>query len=589
MLLALCNVAIAQSPAAIGYHVQLSDAHAHTLRVRVDLPPGAAQQEVQLPVWNALYQIRDFAQNVRGFHAHDAGGRSLPVEALDKTTWRIGNAEQGAELEYEIHANLGGPYGAQFNQEHAFLNLGELLIYAIAARGQPVTLELENVPKGWQIATALARNQQTAQSATFFADSYDQLVDAPIELGTFHQTSFVQDGANYQIVVDAAPGDYQMSSLSSLVGKIAAAEVSWMQDRPFASYLFIYHFPRQASGGGMEHANSCAIELDAGQLASDPLDLESVTAHEFFHLWNVKRIRPASLEPIDYAHENYTRALWFSEGVTTTVAEIALRRAGLLSEQQFLQSLAREIRTLQLRPAHTWQSAEESSLDTWLERYPEYGSPERSISYYNKGDLLGVLLDLEMRRVTHGKKCLRDLFQWMNQQYAMHHQYFPDSAGVRAAAEAVTGADFSEFFDSYVSGVQELPYQQLLATVGLRLLRHEVEIPDIGFDSVRNEGERPIVVAVVEGSDAAKAGISPGDTILKLNGKPAQQEIGVLLASLHPGEVVRLQVAGLKGTHELKLKLGVRQEEQVEIADLETITSEQRARRGAWLVGEAEK
>jgi len=585
----LCKIAVAQSPATIGYHIQFSDAHAHILRIRADLPPGAAQQEVQLPVWNALYQIRDFAQNVRWLHAHDAGGNRMPVEALDKTTWRIGNAQQGAEVEYEIYANLGGPYGAQFNEEHAFLNLGELLIYTVVARDRPVTLELENLPSGWQIATALTRNQTNAQSATFLADSFDQLVDAPIEAGTFHQTSFVQDGANYEIVVDAAPADYQINNLSSLVSKIAAAEVSWMQDRPFASYLFIYHFPRGASGGGMEHANSCAIELDAGQLAGDPLDIESVTAHEFFHLWNVKRIRPASLEPIDYAHENYTRALWFSEGVTTTVAEIALRRAGLLSEQQFLQSLAREIRTLQLRPAEIWQSAEESSLDTWLERYPEYGSPERSISYYNKGDLLGVLLDLEMRRVTRGKKCLRDLFQWMNQHYAMHHHYFPDSAGVRAAAEAVTGADFSAFFDSYVSGIRELPYQELLATVGLQLVQHKVEIPDIGFDSVRNEGERPIVVAVRDASDAAKLGISPGDTILKLNGKPAQQEIDVLLASLHPGNVVRLQVAGRKGTRELKLKLRARQEEQVEITGLEAITPEQRARRSAWLLGEAEK
>ena len=557
--------------------------------MRADLPPGAARQEIQLPVWNALYQIRDFAQNIRAMQARDSAGNALSVEAMDKTTWRISNAERGARVEYDVLANLAGPYGAQFNQQHAFLNLGEVLVYAAAGGNQPVALELEDVPSGWQVATSLARDQKTGAPPAFLANGYDQLVDAPIELGAFRQTRFEQDGTVYEIVVDAAPADYRMSELSALVSKIAAAEVSWMQDRPFASYLFIYHFPHGASGGGMEHSNSCAIDVDAGQMAADPLDLESVTAHEFFHLWNVKRIRPASLEPVVYTRENYTRALWFSEGVTTTVAEIALRRAGLLSEQQFLQSLAREIRTLQLRPAHAWQSAEESSLDTWLERYPEYGAPERSISYYNKGDLLGVLLDLEMRRATNGKKCLRDLFQWMNQHYAMQDQYFADSAGVRAAAEAVTGADFSSFFNSYVSGVQELPYQELLATVGLQLVRQKVEIPDIGFDSVRNEGERPIVVAVKEGSDAAKSEISPGDTVVKLNGKPAQQEIAVILGRLRPGDVVRLQVTGAKGTRDLKIRLGSRQEEQVALTDLQPITSEQQIRRSAWLAGEAEK
>jgi predicted metalloprotease with PDZ domain len=276
----------------------------------------------------------------------------------------------------------------------------------------------DELPAGWEIAAPLEQEGHRK----FSAPSYDALVDAPLEAGTFRRTSFHQDSTDYEVVVDAAPADYDMKRLSMMLSRVTAAEVAWMQDRPFRDYMFIFHFPHGATGGGMEHANSCAIEVDAGRVAADPLDLESVTAHEFFHLWNVKRIRPSSLEPIDYTRENYTRALWFSEGVTDAVADITLLRAGLLSEPEFLQQLARGIRTLELRPAHDWQSAEASSLDAWLEKYPEYGSPERSISYYNKGDLIGVLLDLEMRRVTKGRKSLRDLFQWMNRHYAMHHQ-----------------------------------------------------------------------------------------------------------------------------------------------------------------------
>ncbi|HEV2113059.1 MAG TPA: PDZ domain-containing protein, partial [Terriglobales bacterium] len=269
-------------------------------------------------------------------------------------------------------------------------------------------------------------------------------------------------------------------------------------------------------------------------------------------------------------------------------AAITLRRAGLLSEPEFLRQLAREIRTFELRPAREWQSAEESSLDAWLEKYPEYGAPSRSISYYNKGDLLGVLLDLEMRRVSKGKKSLRDLFQYMNRQYAMQHKPFPDSAGVQAAAEAVTGRDFTRFFQSYVSGVQELPYQELLATAGLQMVKQRVEIPDIGFDSVSNEGERPLVVAVRDGSDAARLGVAVGDKILKLNGKPVRQDVEKVLADLHPGELIHVEVAGTAGIREIKIHLGARDEEQVVINDLPAWTPTQLSRRKAWLAGEDE-
>ncbi len=150
-------------------------------------------------------------------------------------------------------------------------------------------------------------------------------------------------------------------------------------------------------------------------------------------MWNVKRIRPQSLEPIDYQHENDTRALWFSEGVTSTVGDLMLARAGLIGESEYLQRVADEISELQQRPAHRWQSAEESSLDAWFEGNAFYRSPERSISYYNKGEILGILLDLRIRQLTNGNKSLRDLFQWMNEHYAKQHRYFPDSAGVQAS------------------------------------------------------------------------------------------------------------------------------------------------------------
>jgi len=339
----------------------------------------------------------------------------------------------------------------------------------------------------------------------------------------------------------------------------------------------------------MEHANSTAIDLDAGRLETDPMAMESVTAHEFFHAWNVKRIRPASLEPIDYTRENYTRGLWFSEGATSVAADLIMLRAGLMNEQQFRSDIAYEVRSLEMRPAHRWQSAEEASLDVWLEKYPGYQSPERSISYYNKGYLLTILLDLEIRRASNGAKSLRELFQWMNEHYAKQHEYFKDSEGVRAAAEAITGHDFSKFFQAYVSGTEDMPYSELFNTVGLQVIERRALVPMLGFELVQNFDAAPQVVSVDSQSDAARLGIVTGDKILKINGHQASHDLDRELLEMHPGDYAKLTVDGTKGLRNLKLKLGGREELRVSITELPNPTPAQRKRRAAWLAGEAEK
>ncbi len=575
------------------YYVSLADARRHIVRVRIHLAGTSSERDLQLPVWNGLYQIRDFAQNVRNFRAHDPAGKPLAVRKLDKTTWRVSRAESGAEVEYEEYVDQPGPFAAQFNSEHAFLNLAQILMYPTDSRDAQMTVTFPDIPSAWQIATVLPtlRPEEPSARGLFIARNYDRLVDAPIEMGVFKQTSFELDGATYRIAVHADPADYKMENVVASVRKIVQAGVSWMKDRPFSEYLFIYHFPHSPGGGGMEHAYCTAIEISAERLAEDPLSLPGITAHEFFHLWNVKRIRPESLEPVDYMHENYTKALWFSEGVTTAVGNVFLLRAGILDEPRYLVQLSREIRTLQLRQAHRTQSAEESSLDTWFDKYPQYRLPERSISYYNKGEVLGVMLDLELRRVSSGKKSLRDLFQWMNTYYANGGRFFPDSEGVRTAAETVTNSDFESFFRNYVSGTEELPYNQLFATVGLKLVQKTTVTPTAGFIAVKNFDAPPQVVNVDEGSEAERAGMVPGDTILAIEGKPAMQEVDQRVASLgmKPGDVVRLRISGRKGTREIKVHLGSSEQTEFAIADTDVVTPAQRARRNAWLAGEDEK
>jgi predicted metalloprotease with PDZ domain len=589
-LLVLSHIALAQatsaaqSPAAVAYTVDLSSPEQHLVQVQIILPPGSSQRELQLPVWNALYQVRDFAQYVNWIRAKDRSGKSLAVRKIDKSRWQIQGAEGGAIVEYQIYADSPGPFGAQLNSHHAFFNLAEILMYDVDARNSPLTLHFSELPSGWRIATPLS-----SPGLNFRVENYDRLVDSPIEIGNFEESDFDEAGGHFRVIVDADPADYDMAAMVGALHKIVAAATSWMNDRPFDTYTFFYHFPHGPAGGGMEHAYSTAIELSADAVKPSLDTLTGVTAHEFFHLWNVKRIRPQTLEPIDYTKENYTRALWFSEGVTSTAEGIIQLRAGLLDETQYLYRLGEEITELERRPAHLTQSAEESSLDAWLEGNAYYRRPERSISYYNKGELLGVMLDLAVRNASHGQASLREVLQWMNVNYAKKGRFFQDSEGVREAAEAVTHTDLNSFFAKYVAGTEEIPWDDFLRSVGLHVVTMTSSVPDAGFSASRNFDGPMSVAAVTPGSPAEHAGLQLGDVIIELQGKPAGQESRQELAQLNGGDTLAVKVRSRRGVErELQWKIGSRQEISYGVRDLDTVTAEQHARRIAWLKGEAQ-
>jgi len=578
-------IAAAAANAATNYTISLASPGQHLVEVQILLPQGPEQRELQLPVWNALYQVRDFAKYVNWVRAKDTAGRALPVRQVDKSRWQIAGAQDGAVVEYQIFVDSPGPFGAQFNSHHAFLNLAQVLMYPVDARNGPMVVRFNQLPEGWRVATPLAPMPE----GRFSAENYDRLVDSPVEIGVFQESDFDEGGGHYRVVVDAEPGDYDMEKISAMLHKIVAGATSWMDDRPFDTYMFLYHFPKGPAGGGMEHSYSTAIEVNADVLARAPEVLASVTAHEFFHLWNVKRIRPQTLEPVDYTKENYTRALWFSEGCTSTASDIIQLRGGLLDESRFERELASGIGELERRPAHLTQSAEESSLDAWLEGDAYYRRPERSISYYNKGELLGITLDLAVREASHGQASLREVFQWMNQNYAKKSRFFPDSEGVREAAEVVSHADLGWFFAKYVAGTEEIPWNDFFRSVGLRVAEEKNRVADAGFVASRNFDGPMTVAAITAGSEAERAGLQVGNTILEINGNAAGQESSQEIGRLAPGDTITLKIRPRRGgERELKWKVGSREEISYELKDVENVTAEQRVRRTAWLKGESQ-
>ena len=582
------------------YTVSIAHPEKHLVHVRIQLAPGSAGHELQLPVWNALYQVRDFSQYVNWVKATANDGRVLPVRLVDKSRWAVDGTDFGAVVEYEIYVDQPGPFSAQVNEHHAFFNLAQILMYPVDARFQyfdahgvkahrggekeaPMQVTFADIPAGWKIATAL-----NASGGSFVANNYDQLVDSPVEIGSFQEAAFDRGGGHYRVAIDADGADYNMDKTVAMLQGIVASATGWMNDRPFDSYLFIYHFPHGPGGGGMEHAYSTAISISAQTLTDRPEALPDVTAHEFFHLWNVKRIRPSSLEPIDYTREQYTRALWFSEGCTSTAGLFIELRAGLMDEKRFLRRMAEQIEELEESPAHLAQSAEDSSLEAWLEKYPYYRQPERSVSYYNKGLLLGIALDLQLREATQDRVSLREVFQEMDETFAKRGLFFSDSDGVRQAAEAVSHVDLAPFFEKYVRGTGEIPWDDFFKTVGLRLLRHTKKVVDSGFSVSRNFDGPQTVSAVRAESDAQRAGVRVGDEIVAINGTVLSGNLQSVLQLMKPGDALHLRLRNGRTERNVDWKLAGKEEVEFELKDVDNITPQQKTRRVAWLRGEAE-
>ena len=498
VLMALLVIVVWPATATIRYSVSLDLPEKHLFQVTMTVPVKGSDAVVALPAWNALYQVRDFAARVRDVKAvcHAAASVPLPLRQLDKDTWRVAlsapcepEGRNELDIRYSIQWDDAGPFNSQLNEHHAFINLAEILMYLPDRRAEDTQVTFVNMPAGWNITSELAAG---SEPASFVAPSYDALVDAPVEAGKFEEFKFESGGADFRVIVDAA--NWNQGRLENALRRITAYELHLMGGAPFQEFAFFFHIgPEAAVGaGGMEHANSTVIADTSIEGAA------FVAAHEFFHVWNVKRLRPQDLEPVDYTKEQYTRALWFAEGVTDTYSAFTLERTGLWSKRQFYDDLASQIERVESHPAHEWQSAEESSLDAWFEKYETYNTPDRSISYYDKGQIIGDMLDLAIRDATDNHKSLDDVLRLMNERYAKQGKFYDETKDIRAAVEEVSGKSFEEFFRRYVSGADEIPFNDFLGNAGLQLKT------DAGFSifeiSHPNDRQRRIREGFLHGS-----------------------------------------------------------------------------------------
>jgi predicted metalloprotease with PDZ domain len=539
----------ASSSATIQYSVSLEHPEQHLFHVTMTIPDVHSEVTVQMAAWNALYQIRDFCGHVQQVEAL-AGAEKVSIEKLDKQTWRIiGNGI--ITVRYATYWDEAGPFATQLNREHAFINPAMILLYVPNRREEAVHLAMPDVPEQWRASGPAIQGFESLGGVRNFSgdfSSFDALTDAPIEAGKFEE--FQLSGFNPEIWVIVHGDKWRKKQVEEDLKRICRYELKLMEGAPFERYTFILHIGKGAGGGGMEHSNSTAIGVYSDE------SLPGVAAHEFFHLWNVKRIRPASLEPVDYAKEQYTKALWFAEGVTSTYGSFTLVRSGVWTKDRFYEDLGQQIGELEERPANRWQSAEQSSLDAWLEKYPLYNRPENSVSYYTEGQVLGDLLDILIRDRTDNSKSLDDVLRTMNTDFAKQGKTYRDSLDVRLTAEKIARGSFEDFFQKYVAGTEPFPYEEILALAGLELRKSQQRRATLGFTATRDSNGALLVGEVEIESNAARAGLLAGDAIIGWNGGEAPRRPQRWVLEQKPGDSLKLRIRREEKELTIEFRLG---------------------------------
>lgn len=565
--LALCFLAT-PATATIRYTVSLAQPDQHLFHVTVEVPDVQGDLKLQMAAWNALYEIRDFSSHVQQVEAYN--GQRVDIVKLDKLTWDV-KATGTVTVKYATFWDDVGPFNSQLNTDHAFINPAMILLYVPDRRSEDCSVLLTDIPMEWNVASATSGQARPlgsrAKAWDFSARSFDALADGPIEVSKFEEFTIHDLTPPVHVVIHG--DNYKRRDVENALRKICTYEIKLMDGAPYDQYTFIFHIGKATGGGGggMEHFNSTAIYVPSGEY------LANVSAHEYFHLWNVKRIRPATLEPIDYSHEMYTRSLWFAEGVTNTYGSYTLVRSGIWSKSEFYQDLSAQITELETRPAEQWQSAEQSSLDTWLDKYSLYNQPQRSVSYYTKGQVLGVLLDIVIRERTDNQHSLDDLMREMNQDFAKAGKFYRDSLDVKLTAEKITGGSLDDFFSNYVSGAQPLPYTKLFSEAGLSLEQHESVHSTLGFTLDRDQDGTQTVATVEPGSNAEKAGLKVGDTVLRWNNGDVPRRAERWVAQQLPGAPLRLRIRRAGAEQSIESHLGEHREKSYQVIEMMDATA----------------
>ena len=524
------------------YRISIPESENHLLHVELAIADWQAEFiDLKLPVWTpGSYLVREYAKNLQDFGAISENGKPLSWQKISKNHWRVncGDCSQ-IKVQYRIFCNELTVRTNHIDSTHAFFTGAAVFLYIPEHQHQSHNVEIVTPKENWQIATALPNVANS--SNVFYAKDFDTLVDSPFEIGIQEQHEFtVLDKSHRLIIWGQHNADVQRMVRD--IAEIVAVEAEMFGGLPYDRYDFILH---ASNGfGGLEHKNSTVLLYNRLGFRKEESYLQfiNLVAHEFFHTWNVKRIRPQALENFDYDHENYTGSLWFSEGTTSYYDQIFPLRTKLYDAKHYLKLVNKSITRLQTTFGRNVQSLYESSFDTWIKLYrPDANSHNNQISYYLKGELVSMLLDLLIRDKSNNLRSLDRVLQIMWERFGKEEIGFTE-AELHEVIESVAGVDLTNFWNDYLYGTKELDYNYYLEPFGIELRTAKQDVPFTGL-TVKSKNGVAEVEKVEFGSPAQKAGISTGDVLLAIAGiRVTAENFSDRLRDFSSGEVIAMTI-----------------------------------------------
>jgi predicted metalloprotease with PDZ domain len=578
---------LTQDAPTISYRVAMSQPYSHLFEVTLQVTDWHSPTlDLKMPVWTpGSYLVREYAKQVQDFQAEDGNsGSILSSRKVAKNHWRI-DTENATEIivNYRVFANDLSVRTNHLDGTHGYFNGAALFYYIPSLEKQPITIKIIPPHPEWKISTTLASIEGTHD--TFLARDFDTLVDSPVEIGTQKIYDFSVLGKPHQLVI-WGEGNIDPERTIADTTKIIETEAKLFGGLPYDRYLFLLHL--SANGyGGLEHKDSCSLIYSRfGFRKKDKYqNFMQLVAHEFFHLWNIKRIRPKELEVFDYEGENYTTSLWFAEGTTSYYDTLLPLRAKIYNEKTFLNDLGKAITRYLNTYGRKVQPVAESSFDAWIKLYrPDANSPNSQISYYLKGEMVSLLLDLLIRSRHRNERCLDDVMRELWQNFGREEIGY-SAQQLEDIIAGIAGTDLQDFFAKYLYGTEELPFDKYLQPFGLKLkaIYDEETLPYFGC-RLQSENGREVIKFVEANSPAALAGIDAGNELLAIDGiRIAAEQLVDRLKDYRVNDIIQVTVFDRDELKTRSVVLEQPQPTRYEIVKMESISETQQQNLDGWL------
>lgn len=584
----------------INYQVAIPQPESHLFEVTLHLKDWQLPiLDLKMPVWTpGSYLVREYAKHLQDFSVQ-AGEQTLPWRKLSKNHWQVetsatqargerrearGNYSQPDTItvRYRVFAHELSVRTNHLDATHGYFNGAALFFRIPGFEQQSIRVTIEPPQQQWRVTTPLP--VIPGELNTFKASDFDTLVDSFFEIGCHELHSFEVLGKLHELAI-WGKGNTNPAKIISDIEKIIQVEAKLFDGLPYERYVFLLHLSSQGNGG-LEHKYGCSLNYPRfGFRAQDKYDrFMQLVAHEFFHLWNVKRIRPKAIEVFDYDQENYTPSLWFSEGTTSYYDLIIPLRAGIYDVKSFLNNLAKEITRLQTTPGRQVQPLSESSFDAWIKLYrPDPNSGNSQISYYLKGEMVSLLLDLLIRERHQNQRSLDDVMLLMWQQFGQAEIGFTPEQ-LQQVIESVAGINLDDFFKKYVDGTEELPFNEYLEPFGLEVIGEDDEpTPTLGV-KVQTENGRELIKFVETGTPAYAAGIDAGDELLAIDSIRVQsQQLSDRLKDYQSGDIIQVTVFHQEELRTYSVTLASPRPSRYQLISVENPSATQKQNFEGWL------